>query len=284
MQAQPRGHSNTFAHSTATAPAQQDVKPQTPPAAQRFPRGLLQPEGSYRFGLDALLLASFAAAALGNRHKAVRSAGAGAGALLAADLGAGCGVVAAGLTLLVPAVHCLALEREKALAAAAAHNSLHLGLSARLQVLDGDLADPACLQAAGTGRFDAVLMNPPYRLTGAGRLAASALRQGALTGDDSTLTHFAQAAHTLLKHHGSCYAVFAASGLPRLWAALDSAGLGLRGLVPVYSSTGQKAKLVLVHAAKGAQHDLSLNSPLVLYDTAKSTTYSAQAKAFCPWL
>jgi tRNA1Val (adenine37-N6)-methyltransferase len=280
MQAQPSGHSDTFAQSTI-APAQQDVSLQTI-AAQRFPRGLLQPEGSYRFGLDALLLASFAAAALGNRHNSVCPAG--ARALLAADLGAGCGVVAAGLALLVPRVHCLALEREKALAAAAAHNSQHLGLSARLQVLDGDLADPACLQAAGTGRFDAVLMNPPYRLAGAGRLAASALRQGALTGDDSTLPHFAQAAYALLKHHGSCYAVFAASGLPRLWAALGSAGLGLRGLMPVYSRAGQKAKLVLVHAAKGAQHDLSLNSPLVLYDETDSTTYSAQAKAFCPWL
>ena len=281
MQAQASEDSKASAKSTAIAPAQQNVSLQTT-AAQRFPRGLLQPEGSYRFGLDALLLASFAAAAMGNRHTAFCPAG--AGALLAADLGAGCGVVAAGLALLMPAVHCLALEREHALAAAASHNSLHLGLSARLQVLDGDLAEPACLQAAGTGRFDAVLMNPPYRLTGAGRLAASALRQGALTGNDSTLTHFAQAAHTLLKHHGSCYAVFAASGLPRLWAALDSAGLGLRGLVPVYSRAGQKAKLVLVHAAKGAQHDLRLNSPLVLYDKADSASYSAEAKAFCPWL
>jgi tRNA1Val (adenine37-N6)-methyltransferase len=250
-------------------------------AAAAFPRGLIQPEGSYRFGLDALLLAAFATASISSLPRYHTATGR---AFAAADLGTGCGVVAAGLALQLPALHCLAFEKEAPLAHAAELNMARLGLGARVRVHKADLAQPASLALAKKSSLDAVLMNPPYRLGTAGRPSPSLLRQGALAGEAATLEIFARAAAALLKHHAPCYAIFAASGLPRLIAAFSTAGLGLRRILPVYAREGQAAKMLLIQAAKGAQHDLHFESPLLLYSAAQSTAYSAQAQAFCPWL
>ena len=59
-------------------------------ARQFFPRGLQQPEGSLRFGADALLLAAFAARGVEGMNEARRKQ------LTAADLGCGCGAALLG--------------------------------------------------------------------------------------------------------------------------------------------------------------------------------------------
>lgn len=108
-------------------------------ARKRFPRGLEQPEGSLRFGADALLLAAFAAL-----HLPPEKCAAGAAShrpTLVAELGCGCGAALLGLAMLRPQICGLGLERENPLLLAAESNASRLGLLDRLRFFTLDLED-----------------------------------------------------------------------------------------------------------------------------------------------
>ena len=108
-------------------------------ARKRFPRGLEQPEGSLRFGADALLLAAFAAL-----HLPPEKCAAGAAShrsTLVAELGCGCGAALLGLAMLRPQICGLGLERENPLVLAAESNASRLGLLDRLRFFTLDLED-----------------------------------------------------------------------------------------------------------------------------------------------
>ena len=297
-------------------------------ARRLFPRGLEQPQGSLRFGADALLLAAFAARGVEGMHEARRKQ------LTAAELGCGCGAALLALALRCGTVTGLGLEREPPLVQAATANALYLGLADRLHFAQADLADRALLAAlpalpavlgvngGKAGSLDLVLANPPYGVEG--RPSQSHMRERALRGAQGTqgaqvaenrtqvLTVFCRAAAGLLRHQGYFFCIYDALALPHLSSALDAAGFGLRGLLPVRTHASRPALRVLVLARKNAAHQCAIEAPLTLHvgkasggkqdtaqtksgqtataqaDTAQATTvsprWSAQALRFCPWL
>lgn len=187
-----------------------------------FPRGLHQPQDSYRFGADALLLAAFAAESLASLP--------GAAPRKVVELGSGCGAALLGLCLYLssgtaemaehchqadalprqcsgtqpseassvaadgqptgegcgennaPHLHALGLEQDSALCAAATQNARLLGLEDVCRFRQGDLADTHFLRDCGENAFHLVLANPPYALAGSGRPSSSARRDAALRG------------------------------------------------------------------------------------------------------
>ena len=297
-------------------------------ARQLFPRGLEQPQGSLRFGADALLLAAFAARGVEGMNEARRKQ------ITAAELGCGCGAALLALALRCGTVTGLGLEREPPLVQAATANALYLGLADRLHFAQADLADRALLAAlpalpavlgvngGKAGSLDLVLANPPYGVEG--RPSQSHMRERALRGAQGTqgaqvaenrtqvLTVFCRAAAGLLRHQGYFFCIYDALALPLLSSALDAAGFGLRGLLPVRTYASRPALRVLVLARKNAAHQCAIEAPLTLHvgkasggkqdtaqtksgqtataqaDTAQATTvsprWSAQALRFCPWL
>ncbi len=152
-----------------------------------FPRGLLQPEGAYRFGLDALLLAAFAARTLRERAAGGRASGK-ARPRRVAELGTGCGAALLGVALRCPDARCLGLEREPALLRAAAANAQALGLADRVSFHMADLAAPAAWpgRLGEEGPQDLVLANPPWGLPGRGRPSPSRLREATLASTSSS--------------------------------------------------------------------------------------------------
>ena len=288
-------------------------------ARQLFPRGLEQPQGSLRFGADALLLAAYAAHGVEGMNEARRKQ------LTAAELGCGCGAALLALALRCDTVTGLGLEREAPLVQAATANALRLGLADRLHFAQADLADRALLAAlpdmngCKAGNLDLVLANPPYGVEG--RPSQSHMRERALRGVQGAqvaknrtqvLTVFCRAAAGLLRHQGYFFCIYDALALPLLSSALDAAGFGLRGLLPVRTYASRPALRVLVLARKNAAHQCAIEAPLTLHvgkahggkkgtaqaesgqtdtaqaDTAQATTisprWSAQALRFCPWL
>ena len=299
-------------------------------ARRLFPRGLEQPQGSLRFGADALLLAAYAAHGVEGMNEARRKQ------LTAAELGCGCGAALLALALRCGTVTGLGLEREPPLVQAATANALHLGLADRLHFAQADLADralpdlpdlpcmPGVLGVNGgkAGSLDLVLANPPYGVEG--RPSQSHMRERALRGAQGmqgthvaenrtqVLTVFCRAAAGLLRHQGYFFCIYDALALPHLSSALDAAGFGLRGLLPVRTYASRPALRVLVLARKNAAHQCAIEAPLTLHvgkasggkqdtaqtksgqtataqaDTAQATTvsprWSAQALRFCPWL
>ena len=245
----------------------------------RFPRGLVQPEGAYRFGLEALLLAAFAVRTIRHRRRAHAECA-------VAELGSGCGAALLGVALQLPRALCLGLEREAALVAAAQANAEALGLSGRVRFLVADVA--ARLPEAAPQ--DMVLANPPWGLAGSGRRSPSDLREGALraraapAGDAFPV--FCVAAGRLLRHKGLFCCIAPASALTRILAALEGARLGLRRILPLRPHSGESAHRLLLLAQKGALPEPELCSPLTLHrrGAGSSPAWTRAALAFCPWL
>lgn len=242
-----------------TLPAAADVKkpgPRAHPvlhgrrlrARRRFPRGLLQPPGSYRFSLEALLLACWLPLCPG---------------LLGLDLGAGCGVVGLGLLCRQGRMRVHGLEVQPFLARAALHNARRMGFGRRFAVFCGDAADPDLFAAPDAGRagaqgaekpallagaYDLVLTNPPYRRRDAGRLPRSPARQTALFAHDHTLDAFCGAAARALKPGGRLGIIYPYARKKELLAALDRAGLRPVRLLPLSPRAGKPASLLLLEA------------------------------------
>ena len=252
-----------------------------------FPRGLFQPKGSFRFSLDALLLASFlvpARQAQGER-------------LL--DLGSGCGVVALGMLCLHPCLEAVGLDIQPELAETARINAARLGFAHRFTALCRDAAEPEP-PGVPAGSFSLVLANPPYRQRGRGRLPASQMRLTALFEAEGGLTAFCRAAERAMTHDGRFGVVFPASRLEDLLSALHGTGLTPVRLLPVHARAADPAMLVLAEAVKASAFRGRKNSgdasgpktgnpafelPLALHeDRSAAAIFTKQAFDFCPFL
>jgi tRNA1(Val) A37 N6-methylase TrmN6 len=253
-----------------------------------FPRGLVQPPGTFRFSAEALFPAVYAGLRSGMR-------------LL--DLGTGCGVTAFAALCLNPAIRVVGIEILPEAAAAAALNAERLGFSRAFRVISADLADrtlfvpDAASDSAGTedtgnapGRitarsFDAATANPPYRQRGRGRLPASAARRTALFEEPGTLDVFCAAAAEALKETGRLILVYPAARLPDVTAALERAALRLVRMLPLCPRAGSDATLLLLEAAPAGSMPLSpprIETPLILHGT--DGRFTPAALKFCPFL
>src|SRR6202166_3541855 len=129
---------------------------------------LYQPRRGYRFSVEAVLLARFAAA-----RPAAR----------VLELGAGCGVVALIYAALARPREAVALEIQPALAALIARNAA-LNDLAMVRAVCTDVRSRRVLDAAAGG-FDLVLANPPFRARSSGRespLSGRRLARGETAG------------------------------------------------------------------------------------------------------
>lgn len=225
-----------------------------------FPSGLHQPEGSFRFSMDALHLADFALTALRGEERV-------------ADLGAGCGVIGLALLLRRESLKVVAVEREEVLVDAIRVNIRRLGLDA-CRVLRGDVADRETLLSArrllteapcpdGPPLFDAVVCNPPWRVPGTGRVSPSPLRRKALESERG-FAPFCSAADALLAARGALFLAVSADraeeALRRLPARLRP--VRLRFVHPLRGGLPAPATLALLEARKNSRAALMVEAPL----------------------
>lgn len=239
-----------------------------------FPTGLLQPEGSLRFGADALLLAAF------SHHVVVAQArGARTSDFRAAELGAGCGAGLIAFALLTPSACCLGLDCEAELVAAAIKNARLMGLDERI---DFAMADFEQDQPPASGDFQLVMANPPWLRPGAGRMPRERLRRQAICLRPDTLSAFCRAASRLLRRHGFFCMIVSAELLCDICLCIASLPLGLRQILPLSSHTGKPASRLLLMAQKNAASEPRLLAPLYLHQPGQRWTMAALE--FCPWL
>ncbi len=238
-------------------------------AARRrlFPRGLVQPAGSYRFGADALLLAAWSAAGLAPEE-----------VFRFADVGTGCGAAGLALLLLRPGAHGMGMDREPDLIRAAETNARALGLEDRFAAVYGDVGEPSTVESFGP--CELVLSNPPWHEEGRGRPPVCGLRRRALFGGPKTLSLFARACARLLTTTGRCCTAVGAFRAQDQRAALEQAGLFPCRLREVRSVPGRAPWLTLIEA-RSVPACLHVEPPLVLEDGRGKPT--DEARALCPF-
>ena len=240
-----------------------------------FPRGLAQPGEGFRFGADTLLLAAYAARHLPAKASAKRTI------LTGLELGCGCGAASLGLALLRPELplHITGIDTGPEMVDAANQNAATLGFDSSFHALAADVRDYRWLSKRGA---NFVLANPPFRLPGTGRRAATPEKDRARFEGPGGFVAFAHAAARCLRTGGLFFLVHLAERLPDLLRDLQEAGLAPECLQPVQGNAGTQARLVLIQARQGGHCTLTLEPALVLYD--QDATLSHQAATFCPFL
>jgi tRNA1Val (adenine37-N6)-methyltransferase len=210
-----------------------------------------QPVRGYRFSLDSVLLAHFAAA--GRRAEGP-----------VADLGTGGGIIPLLLARKFGWDRLFGLELQPALFRIAGRNVGLNGCEDRVSLVLGDLRRvETLLPRAG---FAQVLANPPYFRAADARLSPDPQRAVARHELSCRLEDVVRAARFLLRDRGLFHTVFPAGRLDELLAALREAGLGPRRLRTVHPRTGAPARLCLVTALRnGKGGELEVHSPLVLH-------------------
>lgn len=246
-----------------SAPEAKDI----PAAREFFPRGLFQPEGRFRFSVDALLLAAFARVKAGE-------------AVL--DMGTGCGVVALGI-LLRHAVRAAGLDNDPAMLQAAAANAELLGFSDAFRTLHLDVRHVRDAAELEPESFDAVTANPPYFRAGQGRTSPRGQRNRGLFEAEAELADFVRAAAYAVKNKGRVFMILTAERSAELISLLQEFRLEPKRMLPVYPAQDKVAHVVLLEAVKNGNPGLMVEPPLFLYREGCSVMTDA-ALRFCPFL
>ncbi|TVQ95928.1 MAG: methyltransferase domain-containing protein [Desulfovibrionales bacterium] len=252
------------------------------PYRRAFPRGLLQPKHGFRFSIDALLLACFAACRA--HHNVI-------------DLGTGCGVVGLGLLLLDSGrrsarepFKVLGIDNNLEMVAIAQANAERLDFAKRFTAIHGNVEDISKIPEFQPGEYDAVLCNPPYRLAGQGRLPTNPARQSAMFEVDTQVEDFLRAAKQALATKGRMYMVYLPEHLSRLLQHLAAASLAPKRLRLVHPHRDKPASLLLLEAVKGGKPGLSIAPPLIVYHRVCTSAgqpvhqTTDEALKFCPFL
>lgn len=209
----------------------------------------------FGYGVDAVLLAAFAAGETG----AAAARDDSEGCITAADLGTDCGIVAFIYAHKVPVAKVLGVEKREDAVRRAEEAVCINGMEDRVKILACDVADIADGSAdAGTGIYDAVLSNPPYFRKDAALPSASSDRYTARHETTAGIREFSQAASVMLKPGGRFYLVHRPDRLADIFAALRIAGLEPKEMQLVSPRQGEPANIVLISSVKGGGPQLKM--------------------------
>lgn len=214
-----------------------------------------QPREGYRFSMDAVLAAHFAAPKPRQR---------------VLDLGCGCGVIGLVLAYRHPQTTVCGIELQPDLAELAYANIRDNGYAQRYTIRQGDIRSIATLVTPES--FDLVVANPPYRKKQTGRQnkddQAAHARHELLGG----IEDFVRAAAFAVKNRGKVSFIYPARRCNTLLAALHGHRLTPKRLQPVYSYPGAAgACLVLLEAVKNGGEQLDILAPFFIYQRRNGT-------------
>ena len=205
---------------------------------------LIQFKKGYRFSIDAVLLAQFAAV-----HPQD----------VVIDLGTGCGVIPLILLLTKPLGHVLALEIQPELVHQAWRNARLNRLEKMMDVVRGDFCNPPF----APGSADLVICNPPYRKMKSGRInpdPQKAIARHELLG---TLDALLKAGAALLAKKGRFALVYPAARLAEVFGCMRRVNLEPKRVRIHYPDLASNAKLALIEATLGGRPGLKILPPLL---------------------
>ena len=220
---------------------------------------VLQARQGYRFSVDAVLLANFAAQW-------------NAGRVL--ELGCGCGVISFILLHLQAESEVVGVELQPAMAHRAQRGAVINGLNRRLKVIEGDLRE--VLKKRLDKAFDLVVSNPPFQIPGSGRISPNAERataRHALSGDLKSLV---QAAGRQLDPGGRLVLIYPAERRDYLLQTLLGEQFHPELLQEVIPRQDREANRLMISALFMKKARLETAPPLTLFK--REGVYSDEAR------
>ena len=210
---------------------------------------IIQPKRGYRFGTDALLLAT---------DLPMDVAGA-----TVVDLGSAHGPVALAIASKNPQSKVIAVERQQAFYDLLVE-SIALNAFSGVEALLVDVREIRTRLKSHIA--DLVVCNPPYFRAGEQRISSDVVRAGAHHELNGTLKDFIDAARYVLKPTGYLKLITPPLRIPDVFSAIENTDLRMKSMRFVHSRPDRDAYLVEYVLRRGAAPDFLIRPPLFLHD------------------
>jgi len=209
---------------------------------------IIQSPGRFCFGMDAVLLSSFAKVKRGER---------------ALDLGTGTGILPILLEAKNEGSGYVGLEIQEESADMARRSVLHNKLNDKIEIVTGDIKEAS--RIFGAASFHVITTNPPYMIGEHGlkndNEALYIARHEALCTLDDILRESAR----LLKPKGRFYMVHRPFRLAEILGKMSAYGIEPKRMRLVHPYVDKEPNMVLVEGMRGAKPRMTVEKPLIVY-------------------
>lgn len=210
---------------------------------------IIQHPDKFCFGMDAVLLSSFAKVREGEK---------------ALDLGTGTGILPILLEAKTEGEHFIGLEIQHESAEMANRSVLLNGLQDKIEIIEGDIKEASVI--FGKGKIDVVTSNPPYMTNHHGLKnpndAKAIARHELLCSLDDVVRETA----AVLKPRGRCYFVHRPKRLVEIFEAMRKYRIEPKRMRLVYPYVDKEPNMVLVEGVRGGGAQLTVEAPLIVYE------------------
>lgn len=214
---------------------------------------LIQGNG-FRYGVDAVLLATFTVGETGGRGMKRRRAP------RILELGCGNGIVSLILSHKIPESTMLGLEIQIKEAERARRNARLNHLEERIQIRAIDVASIG--ETALPEKFNAVVTNPPYFRRGGAIPNDASAKYIARHETSADLDDFIRAAAVQLDREGELFMVHRPDRLVDICCSMRAQGMEPKELQMVMPFPETKPNILLIHGVKGANSELRVLPPI----------------------
>lgn len=215
---------------------------------QRSNLKIIQNTEKFCFGMDAVLLSSFATCKEGDE---------------VLDIGTGTGIIPILMTAKTKARHFVGLEIQKESAEMAARSVIMNHLEERVSIVEGDIKDAGNLFMPAS--FDVITTNPPYMIDMHGLKNLDEPKAIARHEIKCNLEDIIKASSKILKSKGKFYMVHRPFRLSEIIVTLVKYNLEPKRMQLIYPFKDKEPNMVLIEARKDTKPRMTVEKPLIIY-------------------
>lgn len=211
---------------------------------------IIQDPAQFCFGIDAVLLSGFAKIRQGEN---------------ALDMCCGNGIIPILLAAKTQARHIVGIELQRPAAQLAQRSVEANGLSDRINIICGDIKEADEYFARSS--FDVVTCNPPYMIDSHGLKNPDSPKAIARHEIACDFNDVVSCAASMLKPGGRFFLVHRPFRLVELFGTLTRYRLEPKRMMMVHPFVDHEPNMVLIEAVAGAKRRLTVEKPLVVYES-----------------
>lgn len=216
---------------------------------------IIQNPGRFCFGIDAVLLSSFAKVKIGET---------------VLDLGTGTGILPILLEAKTKGRYFKGLEIQEESADMARRSVRFNHLEEKIEIVTGDIKEAATI--FGTVSFDVITTNPPYMVGRHGITNPDSAKAIARHEVLCNLSDILRESAKILKPKGRFYMVHRPFRLAEILSGMQQNGLEPKRMRLVYPYVDKEPNMVLIEGMKGANPRMTVEPPLIVYEKDGSYT------------
>lgn len=217
---------------------------------QRNGYRIIQNPGRFCFGMDAVLLSSFAKVKKGER---------------VLDLGCGNGVIPLLLEAKTEGEKFFGLEIQEESAGMARRSVALNGLEAKIEIVTGDMKE--AVNIFGAASFHVITMNPPYMTGNHGLVNPSDAKAIARHEITCNLEEMISVASRVLMPRGRFYMVHRPFRLAEIMSLMVKYHLEPKRMRLVYPYVNKEPNMVLIEGLRDGNSRITVEPPLIVYES-----------------